>query len=257
LPLVALTRSVILLFALGGALYLCYHLSWQRWKRWMVGILAVVAYIAVALLLFEREAREANTVAPTTSALKWLAARLASVPWGWVLLSAVIASSGVWLIMRRLPPRPNSTELVSDDLSLAESRLRDIVRNDKLGIRGLVRLAGVSYQPDFVKAHIDFVFSFFNMSIYDLAIDNRIKSGPIRFGEDWEPFHYEPKITSGEPIVLKARGGNHFIVRQPIRLEEVERFKKNEFIIGLYDLHIEFRGTKDFPEIETTRLDFE
>jgi hypothetical protein len=93
------------------------------------------------------------------------------------------------------------------------------------------------------------------MSIYDIAIDNKIKAGTIRFGEDWESFHYEPKIASDEPIVCPARGGTFFVIRQPIRLEEVERFKTHEYIIGFYELHIDFQGTENFPEIDTTQLD--
>src|SRR5829696_751654 len=101
LPLVAVTRALILLFALGGGLFLCYHASWRTWRKWAAALAAIGAYVTVVLLLFDREAREANTVAPTTSALKWLLSRLASVPWDWVVASAAIAATAVWLVMRR------------------------------------------------------------------------------------------------------------------------------------------------------------
>jgi hypothetical protein len=161
LPVNAITRSVTLLFALGGGIFLCHKLFVVRWKRAAATILAVVLYLSLVALLLEQEAKAAQRAALTTSLLLGLAGIVWHVPWRWVLPSAIIAGGAVWLVMRRrLKPPPDSIESISDDLSLVERRLRDIVRNDKVGIKGLVRLAGISYHPDFVKAHIDFVFSF-------------------------------------------------------------------------------------------------
>jgi hypothetical protein len=256
LPVNAITRSVTLLFALGGAVFLCQKLFSIRWKKIFATALVVIAYLAVVALLLELEAKASQRAAPTTTLIIALFTAIWQVPWRWVLPSAAITAGAVWFVARRrMRPDSDASSSGSDDLSLAEKRLREIVRNDKTGISGLVRLAGITYQPNFGKAHIDFVFSVFNVSIYDIAIDNKIKAGPIRFGEDWEPFHYEPKIASDEPIVCPARGGNFFVVRQPIRLEEIERFNTHEYIIAFFDLHIDFHGTKNFPEIETTRFD--
>jgi hypothetical protein len=251
LPLVALTRSLILLFALGGALVLCHRAAWPRWKKFVAATLVVIAYAVIVLLLFEKEARDANTVAPTTF-VKGLINLWWGIPWRWVLPTIALTIGAVLLILRRgTTARP-----VADNLSNPQKRIFAIAQSDKAKIKSLVRIAGISYQPNFEKAYIDFVVSVFNISIYDLVIDNKIKGGTIRFGEDWDSFEYEPKIRSDGPILCPARSDPFFIIRQPVRFEEIDRLKANDYLVTFDDLHIDFRGTEHFPEIETGQLDF-
>ena len=101
LPVFALTRALILLFALGGALYLAYHASWRLWKRRTLAIVCSVAYPVVVLILLDREARDAKTIAPTTVALQWLFTRVWAFPWIWILPTAALTVLIVLLSQRR------------------------------------------------------------------------------------------------------------------------------------------------------------
>lgn len=252
LPVNAYTRSVTLMFALGGAIFLCHKFVQSRWKRSIVIAFVVLAYLSVVLLLIEHEARAAQVAAPTTTFLLRVFSVISNVPWLWVWASIAVTTGAVLLIQRRWPRiRP-----AVDKLPNPQKRILNIAQSDKAKIKSLVRVAGISYQPNFEKAYIDFVVSIFNISIFDIEIDNEIKGGTIRFGEDWDSFEYEPKIRSDGPILCPARSDPFFIIRQPVRFEEIDRFKANDYLITFDDLHIDFRGTENFPEIETAQLDF-
>lgn len=123
--------------------------------------------------------------------------------------------------------------------------LHKIADDDLAKIQNLVRVVGVFYEPVFSKAVIDFTFSIFNNSLYDIVIENSIKGGAIRFGEDWDKFHYKPQFQDDVPILCRARSGTWFVIRQPIRREEADRLKENDFIITFDGLFIDFKSDRN------------
>jgi len=135
-----------------------------------------------------------------------------------------------------------------------DKRLHALAEKDKAGISRLVRFPGIIYQPYFDKAYIDFGFSVFNNSLFDVVIENSV-SGEIHYGEDNEAFDYPPKFFSKEPIVCQSRDGAYFVIRQPVRAEEIPRFPDvGNVLVWFHDLEIHFRGTEPFPEIGRTRI---
>lgn len=95
-------------------------------------------------------------------------------------------------------------DIIKAELDAIKTRygwLYEIADHDRASIKQLVRVAGIAYQPEFGKAYIDFIFSAFNMSLYDIIINNSINKGAIRFGEDFEKFYYPTRIESDRPIL--------------------------------------------------------
>jgi hypothetical protein len=163
------------------------------------------------------------------------------------LLIAFIAGAIIsWFIMKRR----------ASNLLCPNKQLHEIAEGDKASIKSLVRIVGILYKPDFGKAYIDFVFSVFNNSLYDIVIDNTIKKGGIRFGEDNEKFYYEPKIEGDKPKYCASRSGTFFILRQAIRAEDIPRFRDtDDVLLYFYDLEIMFHGVEESTGIGPTRLE--
>ncbi|HEY9286251.1 MAG TPA: hypothetical protein VIP46_22560 [Pyrinomonadaceae bacterium] len=136
-----------------------------------------------------------------------------------------------------------------------DTRLHSLAEGDKASIQNLVRIVGILYQPDFGKAYIDFTFSVYNNSLYDIVIDNKIKKGGIRFGEDNEKFYYEPKIEGDKPKYCGSRGSTFFLLRQAIRAEDIPRFRDaDDVLLYFHDLEIMFQGAAESTGIGSTRL---
>jgi uncharacterized membrane protein YiaA len=136
-------------------------------------------------------------------------------------------------------------------------RLHDLEEKDQASIKDLIRVTGIHYRPEFDKGspYIDFTFGIFNISLYDIVIENSIKNGNILFGEDNEKFFYEPRIEAKRPILCRSRSANYFVVRQAVRAEEITRFKgANDLLLAFHSLEIVFQGTEQFPEIKSTPL---
>src|SRR5437868_376770 len=90
LPLTAPIRALVLLAALGAAIYLCWHASWRPWRRWSLALLFVLIYVSTVFWLFDREARAEKTTAPTTRFALSLANMFWGVPWRWIVISLVV-----------------------------------------------------------------------------------------------------------------------------------------------------------------------
>ncbi len=150
---------------------------------------------------------------------------------------------------------PGQGVVVADSLRGCEDEwLHDKLKTDKIKIKELVRFPGIMYNPDFQKAHIDFVFSVFNNSLYDIVIENSV-TGEIRYGEDNDAFYYQPKFLSEKLVECPSRSGTYFTIRQAIRQEEIPRFRDaDDVLIWFHGLQINFQGTEQFPEVEATTL---
>jgi hypothetical protein len=185
--------------------------------------------------------------------VQWLASYFSwsgLIPWRWILLSLIIVAF-VALIM--------SVFVKVRRQRCLEPRLHVLAKTDRELMKSRVRIPSIAYQPHLNDApNIDFVFSVFNGSLFDVVINNSI-TGDIwcqADGNDCGEFHYSPKIQSKKPILCGARELTSFTVRQPLRLEELPRFQgKDDVQFGFGTLVITFEGTEQFPEIETTRLE--
>lgn len=131
-----------------------------------------------------------------------------------------------------------------------------LAKDDRDSIDRRVRIPWIIYRPYFDgnEPYIDFVFSVFNNSLFDLVIDNSIK-GDIWSDSFDQPLHYEPKFFPARPIVCGSRSGTNFVIRHALRVEEVSRFEGKEILIWFDGLEITFSGTGQLPEIGATKLD--
>jgi hypothetical protein len=236
---------------------------WPRKKK--LGALTIIGILAVTALL--NATRESDVVA------SWMWAHVVifwGVPWKWVLpaivVTAIPTAIGGFLIARKMRPAGSHASLgglqlkgtgtVSDPCP--DKRLHALAESDKASIKNLVRIPWIAYRPHFDKKepYIDFVFSIFNNSLYDIVIDNSIKKGDIWCDSSDEPFYYEPKIRASHPIGCGSRDGTNFVIRHVLTVEEISRFEgKDNVIIGFGNLEITFAGTEQFPEILPTRLE--
>lgn len=247
---------LLLAFAAGAALIATVIIPGKA-AKYKVGWIALFAF---AMFVFDRVAvglRQAEANIPSPSAWSVLIESLSSwfsrcadyvsdLPWRWivpsfaigVLVTALVAWRLIFLRHRERQARERELQT----LICPEQDLHKRKADDKDRIKELVRIAGISYQPEFSKAYIDFGFSIFNMSLYDIIIDCSIKRGAIRFGEDWDKFFYEPKIESDQPIMCRSRAGNYFVIRQAVRPEEIVRFcDSDNLLISFGGLEIRFR----------------
>lgn len=232
---------------------------WPRNQK-LVALTIIGIFVITALL-------NASLVEPDTIARLW--AYVVIIPW--LPLSYFALGCGltwlafrVWYRYRQGGPKKKPDEGASgQELGLTDTLrgcqdewLHEVAKTDKTSIEKLIRIVGILYNPDFEKAHIDFTLCVFNISLYDIAIDNAIKKGAIRFGEDNEKFFYPANIESEHPIDCPSRGDAFFVIRQAIRAEEIERLRKQDnYLIRFYDLEIMFQGGKHFPQADPLRLD--
>jgi hypothetical protein len=251
--------SAVLLIAFGLLTYEFW--KWSRVRKWPVVLRVAVALTADAIVLFSGSkqvvyqyhqdlissgapSQSLNITSAITTAQTYLTALLSKVPWLWVVGSVALGAFGVFVVMKRRQRK------------CPEPRLHGIAKQDAIRIKDLVRVTGIHYRPEFGKGspYIDFVFGFFNISLFDLVIDNSIKKGSILFGEDNEKFYYPPKVE-GENIGCRSRSGNYFVVRQAVTAEEITRFQKaKNLLLAFHGLEIMFQGTEHFPEIGPTQL---
>jgi hypothetical protein len=221
-----------------------------------VAIVLFFAGILAASLYWDWYIFRTDSQAPyiISGITEWLWLRLLSA---WALPKKWIAASfaiGVLVteVLRLLRERQRQGFLCPDE------RLHELVEKDEESIGRRVRIPWIIYQPYFdgAEPYIDFVFSIFNNSLFDLAIDNSIK-GHIWSEAFDNPLHYEPKFFPTHPIMCGSRSGTNFVIRQALRVEEVSRFKgkgKDDLLIWFDTLEITFAGTDRFPQIGATQL---
>ena len=133
-----------------------------------------------------------------------------------------------------------------------DRRLHLLAEQDKAVIKELLRIPGIAYQPHFDPEgpYIDFVVSVFNGSLFDVVVNNELGTSYIFNNTDSKKFYYPAKIESNEPIRVPSRRDNFFVIRQPLRFEEIPAFENKNKVLTFGSLDITFSG----KEISETRL---
>jgi hypothetical protein len=260
-PMSTFTRLGALFIVLVLLLHIVWRSPWSVRQKTPYTKIAISAglgtiYALIAGLLIWHDYRnEISHFFGWTSG--WIDA-LVFLPWQWIIPSLAAGAlitgfvarkrfllhKGEWLIREK-----ELQNHICLDVELHKVKLGDW---DK--IRELVRVAGISYHPEFGKGspYIDFRVSIFNMSLYDIVINNVIQNGAIRFGEDWEKFYYSPRIDPDNPIPCKSRAGTWFAIHQTVTAEEISRFQNaDNLVISFGALEIIFRATDSEMQIET------
>jgi len=165
-----------------------------------------------------------------------------SWPWPWIIFSALSGAGAaeaftIWRLRRKRCPY---------------EWVHKKAIQDRQAIKDLVRIPAISYQPCFDPEgpYIDFCVSVFNGSLFDVAVNNTIGAGYIFNNSDSKKFHYPARIESDEPIRVPSRRDNFFVIRQPLRFEEIPAFEGKDKVLSFGSLEITFSG----DEISETRL---
>jgi hypothetical protein len=105
---------------------------------------------------------------------------------------------------------------LSNELALAtpNKRLAAIANNDAAEIQEAVIVCGVHFRNEieYGNRHIDFTFSVFNQSVYDISIDDALGDGDITFNQ--QPLVKEKRIISNKAQNVQPRQQGLFTIRQ-------------------------------------------
>ncbi|MGI8917151.1 MAG: hypothetical protein ACR2H6_01025 [Pyrinomonadaceae bacterium] len=204
--------------------------------------LVFLAWIGLWYWVLRVESQANGLVPPTL--LQWIGrhlGNLSTIPWDSFLMTGVGIGLIGFLLMAFARLRRDRCP---------DTRLHVMATNDKASIRDKVRVVGISYQPCFDPdgPYLDFVVSVFNGSLFDINIKNEIDQGYVWNITDSKKFYYPASIESDQTIQLKSRKDNFFIIRQPLRFEEVPGFKGKDKVLGFGNLEIVFKGETIIPE---------
>jgi hypothetical protein len=217
---------------------------WPQSKKLVIlvtiGILAVIALVNAT-----------RTYDPSA-----IAVILWREPWRWVLPALAIGfmlATAINVIRKR---RQSSSE----DLTRVNQRcsarwLHAIANNDRDEIQNAVMISGIQFRNEIEegKRYIDFVFSIFNKSVYEISIDDSI-GGDIIF--DGEILITEKRMEKNTAENCHVRGTGYFIVRQYLNSAEIDSIKnaKPDRPFRLDGLIIKIKGGADFPDVVPKRL---
>lgn len=271
LPLNTLLRCLLLLAALVAALYLCWHAQSARWKKWAVGVLLTAVYVAIVFWLLDREAREANSVAPTTNLLKVCANAFWDIPWRWVLPAlagftlAILLAAIRWLYLhwerqssgsRTTVARAKRARLRGSGSAEANCNyewLHKIAESDKKAIEERARVCAILYlSPPLATAerlqeYIEFTFFIFNLSLYDIVFSDSL-GGCITFGSTNERFTRACKMANDKAVVCHARDNCTLTVRQYLDPTEAKNIARIDNVLFWFKaLGVTFRRVGSSP----------
>lgn len=147
--------------------------------------------------------------------------------------------------------------LAAHPAACSEPRLHVIGNTDKNEIQSAVTVRGILFrnQIEQGKRYVDFVFSIFNQSLYDIAIDGTLGDGQISF--DGEPLVKEKAVVENKAQLVPPRMPGSFTVRQYLDFGDVDAIKKatDDRIFRLDALWIKVKGGPEFVEaIDEKRL---
>ena len=136
--------------------------------------------------------------------------------------------------------------------------LHAIGENDRINIDYALKLRSIQLTNAVAdgKRYVDFRFVFFNKSVYDVTIDDKL-GGDIVFGN--EVIITEKRMDSHSSTNCRPRSVGVFIIRQWLNSAEIEDIKNfpESTAFRFNGLYVRIVGGTDFPEVVAKGLRIE
>jgi hypothetical protein len=223
----------------------------------IIVVAALVVFIASLWWVKHTHEMLARQPDATPAIIAWVWAHTLyarSLPWRWILGS--IATGFLFAsIVNVIRGRQN---LASASEGCPARWLHAIAENDRSEIQNAVTVSGIQFRNEIEtgKRYVDFVFSIFNKSVYEISIDDEIK-GDIIF--DGEILVTEKRMDKNRAQNCHVRGSGYFTVRQFLNTAEIDSIKNatGDKTFRLEGLFIMIKGGADYPQVVRKPLKIE